>query len=452
MIKNYLLCIVCVLISAKIFAQQESTSNAYLPEDIEAVEDYLEQINSDYIKRIKGDYASKVKKIFKDRDEKVVKSIKDSAYIFSSEIDGPFYKILENVYAANPEIDKTNYRFFINNSFIPNAACYGDGMFEVNLGLFNTFTSDDEVAFVICHEIAHKLLDHSLHHVTNAISKINSKETKEKVRHIKRQKYGQTRAALSVIDELNIDILDHSKEKEAEADSLGFILYSKTIYHKSKAISALEKLKVEDDMLLNHHVKVDSVFDFESYPFKSYWLKETISIFDTEEKINEFELSSDTLKTHPEIEFRVNKLKDDFGVVNLDVAGTKDQMKFIKDVSHQKAIQSTIDRKLLDFAIYQLVEKFQNNRITATYYYHTMAEVIKQIYEAKRKHELGKYVPPKNNFSDEKHLNVIRLFLHNLELKETKKMGLAFCETHKESLKTSDSGIAIHEFFKSINQ
>jgi hypothetical protein len=419
---------------------------------MEVVEDYLKKINNEYIKRISGVHASKIKKVFKDRDEKVVKSINDSTYIFNSEIDRSFGEILSKIYSANPEINNKNYRFFINTSFIPNAACYGDGMFEINLGLFSTMTSDDEIAFVVCHEIAHQLLEHSLNNVTNVISTINSRETKRKVRKIKNQKYGRTRAALSVIDDLSIDILDHSKEAEAEADSLGYALFSKTNYRKSKALSALDKLKLKDEMLLNYNVRVDSVFNFENYPFKVFWLKETTSIFNTKEKINEFSLDSDTLKTHPEIEYRIEKLKKDFGIINNENVRVEEQRRVLKELAHLKAIESSIDKKLLDFAVYQLIEKFSNSLIDSDYYYNTMARVIKQIYEAKKRHELGKYVPQKNDFSGEKQLNEIRLFLHNLELGETKKMGLAFCETNKDILTENEDGSAVYNYFKSINQ
>ena len=452
MIKFYLTFILFLVLFFKAYSQEKDSNNNYIPKNLESVENYLEKINSDYIKRINGKYSSEIKKIFKDRDEKVIKSIKDSTYIFSSDINEPLDEIITVVYNANPEIDRSNYRFFINSSFIPNAACYGDGMFEINLGLFTTLNYDDEIAFVICHEIAHKILDHTLHHVTNAISSINSKVTKKKVKKIKKQKYGRTRAALSVIDELSIDILDHSKEAEAQADSLGYILFSKTKYNRERALTALEKLKTEGDMLLSHNVKLDSVFDFATYPFKDIWLKETTSIFDTKEEINEFKLNSDTLKTHPEIEFRVEKLMKDFSLSKTDISGKKEQINLINEVSHLKAIQSTIDKKLLDFAIYQLVEKYQNNHINSDYYYITMATVLKQVYDAKKNHELGKYVPSKSSFSDEKHLNEIRLFLHNIELNETKKMGLAFCETHKVVLKTNDRGTAIYDFFKFNNR
>ncbi|MEP5934630.1 MAG: M48 family metalloprotease, partial [Winogradskyella arenosi] len=355
-------------------------------------------------------------------------------------------------FASNPEIDTTDFNFFINNSMLPNAACYGDGLFQINIGLFTALESDDELAFVICHEIAHKYLEHSLKNVSNVIATINSKETKKKVRQVKRQTYGQTRAALSVIDGLSIDILEHSKEVEAEADSLGFVFFSKTKYYKSKALSSLDKLKAVDDMLLHHDVKIDSVFNLETYPFKSYWLKESISIFDTDEKINEFKLASDTLKTHPEINFRIKKLKREFNIQDEAVLGITTEISEIKKIANTQSIKCSIDLKLLDLAIYQLIEQFQNHKISSDYYYSTMAQVLKSIYQAKELHHLGKYVPQKNNFSDEKHLNTIRLFLHNLELNETRKLGLAFCELNKSSMENYELLRTTHEFFKSINQ
>ncbi|WP_179354244.1 M48 family metalloprotease [Winogradskyella vidalii] len=426
--------------------------NEYLPQDINETEIYLKRINSNYINKIEGPFSSKIKKVFKDRDEEILKTIKDSSYVFIPEIKEHLDLILANIFASNPEIDTTDFNFFINNSMLPNAACYGDGMFQINIGLFTALESDDELAFVICHEIAHKYLEHSLKNVSNVIATINSKETKKKVRHVKRQRYGQTRAALSVIDGLSIDILEHSKEVEAEADSLGFVFFSKTKYSKSKALSSLNKLKAVDDMLLHHDVKIDSVFNLETYPFKSYWLKEAISIFDTDEKINEFKLSSDTLKTHPEINFRIKKLKTEFNIQDELILGVTTEISEIKKIANAQSIKCSIDLKLLDLAIYQLIEQFQNHKITSDYYYSTMAQVLKSIYQAKEQHHLGKYVPQKNSFSDEKQLNTIRLFLHNLELNETRKLGLAFCEFNKSNMENYELLRTTHEFFESINQ
>ncbi|MCL6295555.1 M48 family metalloprotease [Jejuia spongiicola] len=435
------------------FINGQEVLTQYIPNNLDSLKTYLKQINSKHIKKINGEFSSKIKKVYKNRDEKVLESIEDSTYVFNPEINKNLGLILQHIYKSNPDIDSKDFYFFIKNSIVPNAACYGDGMFEINLGLFTKLESEDELTFVICHEIAHKLLNHSLKNVSKSIALINSKQTKKKVRDIKKNKYGQTRAALSVIDELNIDMLDYSKEVEAEADSLGFILFSKTKYEKFRALSSLEKLKKVDEMILHHDVKLDSVFNFKNYPFQPYWLKETTSLFDTNKEINEFSLLSDTLKTHPEIEFRVEKLIKSFNIERkeVDFKKSKDLFFDIKQISHLQSIQFTLDLKLFDVTIYQLIEKYNNKKIDEDYYYTKMIEALQCIYQAKKNHELGKHVPLKNSFSDEKQLNKIRLFLHNLELNEVKKMGLAFCDLIESKKINYPNLNEIIEFFKSIN-
>ncbi|MDO5972288.1 M48 family metalloprotease [Flavivirga aquimarina] len=435
------------------FITAQESSNQYIPNNLDSLKVYLKRINNNHIEKINGSLSSKIKKAYKNRDGKVLESIEDSTYIFNSKIKKDLNLVLEHIYESNPNINPTDFSFFIKNSIVPNAACYGDGMFEINLGLFTQLESNDELAFIICHEIAHKLLEHSLKGITKRVALINSKETKKKVREIKRKRYGQTRAALSVIDELSIDILDYSKEVEAEADSLGFVMFSKTRYSKPAALYALEKLKRVDEMVFHHDIKIDSVFDFKSYPFKSYWLKETTSLFDTSEKINDFSLVSDTLKTHPEIEFRVNKLIKDYNVIREENKLKTIDYKYqdLKHVSNMQSIQFAFDLKFLDLALYQLIEKYNHKKISSEYYYSKMVELLYLTYQAKKAHELGKYVPQKNGFSDEKQLNTIRLFLNNLELNEVKKIGLAFCELIKNKKIDTHNLSEIIEFFKSIN-
>ncbi|MEL0651164.1 M48 family metalloprotease [Algibacter sp. TI.3.09] len=433
----------------------QELSYEYIPGNIDSLKIYFKRINSNHIKKINGSFSSKIKKYYKNRDEKSLDAVKDSTYVFNSKIKENLDPILQHIYKSNPEINPTDFNFFIKNSIVPNAACYGDGMFEINLGLLTKLESNDELAFIICHEVAHKLLDHSIKGTTKRVSSINSKEIKKKVKKIKRNKYGRTRAALSLIDELSIDLLDYSKEVEAEADSLGFVLFSKTKYSKFAALYALEKLRKVDEMILSHDVKIDSVFNFRSYPFKDYWLKESTSLFDTNEKTNDFSLVSDTLKTHPEIEFRVNKLVKDFSIVREEIVvsrTTEYSYEDLKHISNMQSIQFAFDLKFLDLALYQLIEKYNSKHITSDYYYSKIAEVLYMAAQAKKKHELGKYVPQKNSFSDEKQLNLIRLFLHNLELSEVKKIWIAFYESIEGEKNNIENLNKIIEFFKSINK
>lgn len=425
----------------------------YLPNDLDVLEDYLEHINNNFIDKIEGKHSSKVKKVFKKKDEKIFRTVKDSAYSFIPAIDQKMDAITQEIYQTNPSINSANYQFFIKNSIVPNAACYGDGMFEINLGLLTSLEYDDELAFILCHEIAHKLLNHSMKKVKARVTTLNSNETKQRIRKLKRTRYGQSRAALLVMNELSVDFLNHSQEAEMQADSLGFVLLSKTKYNTSKSISSLRKLqREEDDLFFSYRVKLDSVFDHESYPFQEYWLEEEQSLFDVSEKINDFSLTSKVIKTHPETEERIQKIKSDFKLKSLDsISGDTTHIKSLEKIANFHSIQYTIDLNFLDLAIYQLIEKYDRKIISEEYYYAKMASVLKILYEARENHHLGKYIPHKNNLSEEEHLNTIRLFLHNLELSEIKKIGWAFCEAHKAKLSHNQEFMQTYHFFKNLN-
>ncbi len=431
---------------------QENTANSYIPENFEALKTYIENTNRTHINRIEGKYSSKIKKAFKNQDEKMIEAINDSSYFFHPTIKSNLDAVLQNIYDANPEIDSRDFYFFIKNNVIPNAACYGDGRYEINLGLFTSCKTDDELAFIICHEIAHLVLEHSLKSVTKRYEDLNSKETRKKVSEIKRQRYGRTKAGRLLVDELYIDMLDHSKHSETQADSLGYVLFSKTTYQKNAAVTSLKRLSNEDDIYFDYDVKLDSVFNFKEYPFKSFWLEEETSLFDTDEEIDEFRLSSDTIRTHPEIQSRIDKLKKEFNIKSNDAtAHTKNHLDAIKTVIVPQSVQYTIDLKILDLSIYLLIQQFSEELITPEEYYGTMVNVLKQIYVARKNHKLGKYVYQQNSFSDEKTLNDIRRFIHNLELSEIKKIGQAFCNTHSSKITNNEDFKEAFQFFKDLN-
>lgn len=409
---------------------QNSSDNVYIPENFNSIKKYLSIINEKQLEKVEGPYASKIKKIYKDRDVKMTEAIEDSVYFFNPILKENLDAILQSVYiASDAYIEHNDFYFFVKNSTLPNAGCYGDGSYEISLGLFNLYDTDDELAFVICHEIAHDILDHSFRKINNIVSELNSKETKQKIKTIERNKYGQTRASLALINELNTDFLSHSKEVESQADSLGFVLFQKTRYNPVKALTALRKLKTEEDRFFNFPIHLDSVFNFKTYPFKSFWLEEEMTIFNTEEKIDDFKMSSEDEETHPEIDFRIKQLEEQFTIVD-NQHSENNYLKSISEISISQSIVSSIDSNSYDLAMYQLIRKYNLGFITEEFYVSAMATVLTKVYKAKINHELGSYVPRKNGFSSESELNKIRLFLHNLELGEVRNIGIAFCQKY----------------------
>ena len=339
------------------FHGQHVADNNYIPENLPSIEHYLSQISAKQQNRATGKYASKIKKVFTEHEKKMKTAITDSVYFFNEDLNKNLEVILNEIYSSNPVINHGDYYFFIKNSIVPNAGCYGDGSFEINLGLFTTYNSDDELAYVICHEIAHKILDHSYKKLNDVMSTFNSKETKEEIRKVEKTKYGRTRAGLTLLDGLNSDFLQHSKEAEVEADSLGYIFFQNTGYQPKSAVSALEKLKITDGSYFDFPIKLDSIFDFKSYPFKAYWLEEEVPLFEVSEEIDDFSFASAKEKTHPEIDFRIDKIQEGFSI---DDSGKVSNLS-INEINKITSIQSityAIDLNLLDLAFYQLVRKF----------------------------------------------------------------------------------------------
>ena len=69
---------------------------------------------------------------------------------------------------------------------------------------------------------------------------------------------------------------------------------------------------------------------------------------------------------------------------------------------------------------------YNNKEIDEKAYCSIVSKLIKKVYELKINHGFGKYVSPVSAFSDEAHLNEVKQFLQNIELKNIKKIGLKF--------------------------
>ena len=96
-------------------------------------------------------------RIILERKKSFIEGIQDSTYVFDETINKYLNSILKEIYFGNKELKSKDFYFFLDKSPIPNATCYGNGIFTINLGLFNFVHSDDELAFIICHEFAHEV-------------------------------------------------------------------------------------------------------------------------------------------------------------------------------------------------------------------------------------------------------------------------------------------------------
>ncbi|MGB5980707.1 MAG: M48 family metalloprotease [Nonlabens sp.] len=396
-------------------------SNLYEPQEIDSISDVIENFHENFLDNIEGEESRKIKKFYKNLDESLIKGLKDKRYWFDPKTSNKLDQILEVVYSSNPDLHKDKHLWLVSNSAFPNAGCYGNGIFTVNAGLFLTQLSEGEIAFIVCHELAHLILNHSLEKISNHVVKINSKEVKEKISSAKRKRYGSTRAGLLIYDELRVDLLEHSKAMESEADSIGLELFEKTPYNVAYATNSLARLRDYKERLKKKPLLLDTVFNSAGYKFKPFWTKKETSLFSTDD-INDYSLKSDTIETHPGISSRVDKMITATKIVDSLVFNDK-----LPSVDFSiEILEKSINSGHIDVALEMIIHYKDSQFITDRQYRSLFSKILEKTRTLKQDHELSKYVSVYDEFSEFYRLNEIRNVLHNISEKNLKKLLEAY--------------------------
>ena len=432
-----------ILFLAFFFSSQ--AQNIYKPKNIDSLNQYLENITEKRIELVKGKFKAKKKNILKKHLKDIQKQITDSSFVFIPDISTRLNTILSNIYRANPNINPKDFYFIINKSIYPNAAAYGDGLFVVNLGLFSFLDSDDEIAFILCHEIGHLLNDDVNNAINNYVETINSKETKKEIRKIDSRRYGKTRAGLEFIKDLSYNIFKHSRLVEINADLLGYSLFAKTDYNKNAAITTLKKLGALEELIFNKQIDFNNLLGFKTYPFNNNWITKEESMFNSSEVINDYKFNKDSLKSHPHAKERILKVLQKNSIDTTFTKFLNEEIIDLKSKSYKVLIKTLYDDERLDLLLYLTLTKIQSKNGT-TFDYENTAQALSLIYDLKKEHVLGKKIPQVSPFSDEKHLNEIKRFIHKIELGEIKRIAYHFTEKNKLNINKKTYNRIINKF------
>ena len=81
----------------------------------------------------------------------------------TSMLDSIMSNLTDGVAAYDESIYDKPFLYFLNNDTSFNASCGLGHVMTVNIGLFSISDNTDEVAFVLAHEMAHGMKDHSVH-------------------------------------------------------------------------------------------------------------------------------------------------------------------------------------------------------------------------------------------------------------------------------------------------
>lgn len=264
---------------------------------------------------------SEMKTLFLENKNAFLKDIQNGKFVYHKE----FSKLLEDNFSKiknkNPDINFDDIKILLRLDESINAYNTGEGIVIFNLPLLMNINDEYEVSFIICHEISHQHLNHVFKSLQTNIEKGNSKEMIEKTKQIKKAKYNKATLATNELKNFVYSNRRFSRENEHQADSLGFVYFKKTYpEYLHKATQTLEVLKYldkeKDSLTISDYVKI---FENTTIDFQEDWLEEDI-LSNYKYQKNSKTWDIDSLRTHPDIDVRVQYIKENFKIDEKEVA------------------------------------------------------------------------------------------------------------------------------------
>jgi hypothetical protein len=378
-----------------------------------------------YYNLAKESYKSGERKLFKERSDDLNKLMNEDIlsghYIFDSRFQTMIDSILHEVVINNPAIP-TDLKFYVSRNNTLNAASLGNKCFTVNLGAFYLSQNEDQLTAIICHEIAHYLLNHVLKDIQHEYSQKKELEAKDEISEIKTKSDNWGDKAYNRLKELLYKQGDLNKRQEYEADSMGYVLYRNTHFRKADFINSFILKEVYDTIRpigLNLET-YKNVFNLPTQPFKEAWMKkEDFSKYDYSKYKDKY--NEDSLSSHPETDLRIKALVRSFPELATFEEPKKPSSNFDKLIEIAKLEQPCTFEIQEEFGVGVYFCLYRIQLDDQPYYYKNRLGIFFQkIYEARKAYKLNRYVdrvdPKEQSESYQQFLN----FLWNLSLSEIK--------------------------------
>lgn len=420
--------ILIMLIIQHVNAQDLKIDTADYPKRSSFLTGYREKsksFNKDIGKKYSGSESKQLSRVFTGFQKSLEEDIRDRNYFFDNRFINFVTERIRTIAAKNPDIP-TDFHILIAKDNEPNAFNFGDRTLVVNLGLFVFLDNDDQFTSIICHEIAHAKLEHTINSILSKIKKDN--QNKGQVSSIKHSD-NQYDKAFELYRSVLYSNMKERRNNEIKADSLGFEYYKNLGLQRNSYVSALQKLKSVDDK------KPDSIsagiyrkiFEIPGQPFKDEWLKmEDFSNYNY--KLYTKKISEDSLKTHPDVDLRIrllkNKLFENGSVQN--VTDLNSPFAELQKMAKNRVLPNYYDTEKYGLGIYQcliLLHSNPDDKLARFY----LGKFFSRIYEARKSYTLNRYLesidPQKQTYSYRQFLS----FMWNLNLDEIKSIS-AFYE------------------------
>lgn len=430
-----LLCVQLVACSVVVSAQSEvyKLSGTDLVA-LQSLSDKHENFYKQTIASLPGRHKKELLQLYKARWDNARQKFERKEIYTSAPATSYLNEIVKEIVASNPSLGNLPLNCYFSRSGNPNASYVGEGMILINMGLFSRLDNESQLAFVICHEIAHQYLKHSENTIANYVARLNSKEVQDELRTIKSSRYRRNQPLEELTNSITFDTRRHVRQNECDADSLAVELLKNTKFDVSEVITALTILDNTDSDTVSTNESLQRLFNSDKYPFQQKWLAKEEGLLGGHAKLQVTELE-DSLKTHPDCKYRISKLTP---VISKFHGGNKN----VVDPAAFRHFANLFQYEVVEYAYSSdnysrsmfytlaLLERMPND----AYLISNIGRLLNGLYFAQKDHHLNDYVDlPAPAYPS--NYNSLLQFIQNLYPENLASINYHFLEHYRGKLK-----------------
>jgi predicted Zn-dependent protease len=164
-------------------------------------------------------YRKDFETIINRSSENAFRMVREGA--FPDPIIEPYIQsVFQNIISANQEL--SGARLVLSRSPVENAYALADGTVFFNIGLLTSLENESQIAYILCHELAHIRLNHMEMSVREHLDALHSKDFKKQHGQAAKSKYNRNAKLGEVLEGISLANLFHKRSQERQADSLGY--------------------------------------------------------------------------------------------------------------------------------------------------------------------------------------------------------------------------------------
>jgi hypothetical protein len=428
------LCLLPIAVAAQ---SQIFTPAAENQSVLKALTDKYESQYNEEVNSLPSKYKADYRDIYKSR-WKNIKSVFDKKEVYTSPSAQQYLDaIVSEIVSSNPGLKDYKLNCYFSRSGVPNASYIGEGIILFNIGLFHKLDDESEVAFILCHEISHYILKHSENSITRYVTTMNSSEVQKELHRIKNTDYGKREAIERLTQGITFNSRRHSRDHEAQADSMGVALLRNTRFNTSGATRALAILDDIDKDTLDMEACLRKELGTPGYPFRNRWITKNTGLLGGEAKLKKDSKLEDSLKTHPDCSARIALLEPMVTSGKQDYLISKEKFDTLRQTFSYEIIEYAFTSDNYTYSLYSTLKLLQQYPGDA-YLVTQIGRIMNGCFTAQKSHTLGNHIELPAPYQPANY-NILLQFIQNLYFEDFAGIGFNYLKEHATRLNSYSS-------------